>query len=151
MMNLKTLQKLFKKKEQKEPYIEKYTECDECKYLEECKDNNLLINISLIKDKDQHFMKNHYGICRKFFEKMRENYYIQQGKCDFCDFYSSTSGGKAGKDIKIKPCTNETDLTECTVIKHRDDEKWRMEICSNGMAKGYIEIDFCPICGGKLN
>lgn len=154
MMNLETLQKLFEKKKvahEPKPYIEKDYKCDNCEHLEDCKKKDLLLNATCFGDKKEHFIVCFKTICRKDFEFMRKRFYIQQGGCDFCDYYSSSSGGKAGKDIKIKSCANETDLTECTIIKHRDDEKYGMEICANGMAKGYIEIDFCPICGRKLD
>lgn len=70
--------------------------------------------------------------------------------CEFCDYYHSTKGGVSGKSIKISKCANETDLTDCTVVSSENDNPC-MAIFSNGMAKGYFEVAYCPICGEKLS
>lgn len=154
MMDLETLQKLFKKKNvahQPKPYVEKDTKCDNCEHLEDCLKKDLLLNIRCYDDEKDHFIGVYKSICKKDFEYMRNVYYRQQGGCDFCDYYFSSSGGKSGKDIKIKPCANETELTDCTIAKHNNDKKYGLSIFANGIAKGYIEIDFCPMCGRKLD
>ena len=70
--------------------------------------------------------------------------------CEFCDYYHSTKGNTAGKEIKIHKCANETDLTDCQVICS-DNDRPALIIFSYGAAKGYINIEFCPLCGRKLN
>lgn len=154
MMDLETLKKLFKKKNvthQPKQYVEKDTKCDNCEHLEDCLKKDLLLNTRYFDDEKDHFIVSYKSVCKKDYENMHNTYYRQQGGCDFCDYYSSYFGGKVGKDIKIKPCVNEMDLTDCTIAKHKDDKKYGIDIFANGTAKGYIEIDFCPMCGRKLD
>ena len=70
--------------------------------------------------------------------------------CEFCNYYHSSNGGISGKEIKILPCANETDLTDCQIHKGSNDDKYGMVIFSHGMTKGYFNINFCPICGRDL-
>ena len=69
--------------------------------------------------------------------------------CEFCNNYHSSNGGTSGKDIKIKKCANETDLTDCTIVTPSTDSPGII-IFSIGIAKGFIDINFCPICGRDL-
>lgn len=40
----------------KEPYVEKYTKCDKCKLLEECKEEGRLIEVTTEQDSSQHYI-----------------------------------------------------------------------------------------------
>lgn len=70
--------------------------------------------------------------------------------CEFCDCYHSSSGGTSGKPIKINKCANKTDLTDCAIMRETNEAPCVI-IYSCGLAKGYFEIAFCPICGRKLS
>lgn len=70
--------------------------------------------------------------------------------CEFCDYYHSPNGGVSGKPIKINKCANETDLTDCQIMRNTH-EKPSIVIFSVGMAKGYFDIAYCPACGRKLS
>ena len=37
------------------PYVEKYTECDMCEHLSECKENGIYIDITTVNDTRKHF------------------------------------------------------------------------------------------------
>ena len=68
--------------------------------------------------------------------------------CDFCKDYENNR--IFGADIPIKKCANETDLTDAQIMKNRVDKVPGIVIYSHGMAKGYFDITFCPMCGRKL-
>lgn len=70
--------------------------------------------------------------------------------CEFCKNIHTTKGGVFGKVIKIKECANPTNLTDCQVTKHAGDDKYALNIYSYGTAMGYIDINYCPICGERL-
>lgn len=40
----------------KKPYVEKYTKCDKCKLLEECKEEGRLIEVTTEQDSSQHYI-----------------------------------------------------------------------------------------------
>ena len=69
--------------------------------------------------------------------------------CEFCDKYHSVKGGIAGEEIKINKCSNKTNLTDCQVVISKNDNP-ALIIFSYGIAMGYFNIKFCPICGRKL-
>ena len=69
--------------------------------------------------------------------------------CEFCDKYHSVKGGMAGEEIKINKCSNETYLTDCQVVISKDDNP-ALIIFSYGIAMGYFDIKFCPMCGREL-
>lgn len=68
--------------------------------------------------------------------------------CEFCNYYSS-SIGTAGKNIKINKCANETDLTVCNVMSNYKDVPLLI-LYSGVLARGFIYINYCPMCGRKL-
>lgn len=49
------------------PYVEELTECDECKYLSECKST---VEITMSLDTQRHFMRGMGGKCKKYEEKI---------------------------------------------------------------------------------
>ena len=69
--------------------------------------------------------------------------------CKFCDKYHSVKGGIAGAEIKIDKCSNETNLTDCQVVISKNDNP-ALIIFSHGIAMGYFDIKFCPMCGREL-
>lgn len=68
--------------------------------------------------------------------------------CDFCKDYDDNR--ICGADIPIQMCANETNLTDAQIMKNRGDKAPGIVIYSRGMAKGYFDITFCPMCGRKL-
>ena len=68
--------------------------------------------------------------------------------CEFCKDYENNR--IFGADIPIKKCANETDLTDAQIMKNRVYKVPGIVIYSHGMAKGYFDITFCPMCGRKL-
>lgn len=70
--------------------------------------------------------------------------------CEYCEKYYSEKGMITGKSIKIKECAMSTDLTDCNVYRS-PNENPAIIIFSMGMAKGYMDINFCPMCGEKLS
>lgn len=71
--------------------------------------------------------------------------------CDFCNYYHSPKGGVIGKEIKIKPNANPTKLTAFEIGKHPGDDKYGLTALEMHMPMGFIEINYCPICGRKLS
>lgn len=63
--------------------------------------------------------------------------------CEFCRI--------CGKDIKINPCASTTDLSDAQIIKNVNDEKAGIAIFKQCKAVGYFYINYCPMCGRKLN
>lgn len=70
--------------------------------------------------------------------------------CEFCDKYYSQKGMITGKEIAINKCATDTDLKDCQVYLHGGDNPSIIIWGKNGMARGYFEIAFCPMCGRKL-
>lgn len=70
--------------------------------------------------------------------------------CKFCGYYKSSNGGVSGKRININKCANRTDITDCQIHKGENDDECAIIIFSCGMARGYFNIKYCPICGGDL-
>lgn len=69
--------------------------------------------------------------------------------CRFCKEWHDKNA-IFGADIKIHKCANETNLTTAQIMKKTNDSKSGVVIFQGGVAKGYFEIDYCPICGRKL-
>lgn len=70
--------------------------------------------------------------------------------CDYCNKFHSTKGITIGESVKIKQCATETDLKDCQVCLHDGDKPSIIIWDKNGMARGYLKIEFCPMCGRKL-
>lgn len=70
--------------------------------------------------------------------------------CDYCNKSHSIKGITIGESVKIKQCATETDLKDCQVYLHDGDEPSIIIWDKNGMARGYLEVKFCPMCGRKL-
>ena len=70
--------------------------------------------------------------------------------CKYCDKHYSEKGMITGESIEIKECATSTDLTDCNVYQC-PNENPAIIIFSSGMSKGYIDINFCPMCGKKLS
>nr|DAH28764.1 MAG TPA: Rad50 zinc hook motif [Caudoviricetes sp.] len=70
--------------------------------------------------------------------------------CEFCDKYHSQKGMITGKEIEINKCVIETDLKDCQIYIYGEDNPSIIIWGKNGIAIGYFEIAFCPICGRKL-
>lgn len=49
----------------KEPYVEKYTKCDKCKLLEECKEEGRLIEVTTEQDSSQHYIMGRGDPCKE--------------------------------------------------------------------------------------
>ena len=70
--------------------------------------------------------------------------------CEFCRTWHNKNT-ICGADIKIHKCASETTLTTAQIIKNANDSKPGVVILqNNAVAKGYFEIDYCPMCGRKL-
>lgn len=70
--------------------------------------------------------------------------------CEFCDNYHSGKGIITGKEMKIKKCASDTDLRDCQIYIHKGDKPTIIIWGKNGIARGYFEIEYCPMCGRKL-
>ena len=70
--------------------------------------------------------------------------------CESCNIYHSVKCGIAGEEIKINKCSNETNLTDCQVVISKNDNP-ALIIFSHGIAMGYFDIKFCPMCGRELS
>ena len=65
-MILNIIKRLFKKKETKyKPYIERYTECDKCELLEQCKDDEYVVNCTIFDDSREHYIRGLGSNCKK--------------------------------------------------------------------------------------
>lgn len=74
----KILGKLFKREaKEAQPYVEKYTKCDKCEYLQECIDKGNVVDCSMTYDKREHYIK-----CLGVF-----------GRCDFENAVSAIKNG----------------------------------------------------------
>lgn len=70
--------------------------------------------------------------------------------CEFCNKYHSQKGIVTGKEITINKCATDTDLKYCQVYIHTEDKPSIIIWNKNGIANGYFDIAYCPICGRKL-
>lgn len=69
--------------------------------------------------------------------------------CRFCkEWYDKNA--IFGADIKIHKCANETKLTTAQITENANDNKPAVVIFQDCVAKGYFEINYCPMCGRKL-
>lgn len=68
-MKLKQFIKRLFKKEKKiqpiEPRIERDTECDKCKHLEQCKETNNVMDMTSLEDTRTHYSRSWGGFCIK--------------------------------------------------------------------------------------
>lgn len=55
-----------------------------------------------------------------------------------------------GKNIKILECANGRRLTECEINKYPTEKKYGIVISHYGLAMGYFDINYCPMCGRDL-
>lgn len=69
--------------------------------------------------------------------------------CEFCQGYNSLKGSTSGKSIKINKCANSTDLTDCNIVIPLNDTPCII-IFDHGIAKGYVDAEYCFKCGRKL-
>lgn len=69
--------------------------------------------------------------------------------CEFCRQWHDENT-ICGSEMKIYKCAKETELTTAQIMKSTNDNKPSVVIFQGGVAKGYFEIDYCPICGRKL-
>ena len=69
--------------------------------------------------------------------------------CKFCENWHDENT-ICGADIKIYKCANETNLTEAQILKNVRDNKPGIVIFANAATMGYLNIEFCPMCGRKL-
>lgn len=69
--------------------------------------------------------------------------------CEFCREWHDRDT-ICGADIKIHKCARETDLTTAQIMKSANDSKPGVVISQGGVAKGFFEINYCPICGRRL-
>ncbi len=65
--------------------------------------------------------------------------------CKHCD-------GVYGKDIIVKesPLDVKTQPNKAKIIQHNSD-KPGIVLFRNGLAQGYFDIKYCPICGRSLD
>lgn len=70
--------------------------------------------------------------------------------CEFCDKYHSQEGMISGKEIAINRCAFYSELKECQVHLRGDDSPSIIIWDKYGIARGYFEVAFCPMCGRKL-
>lgn len=70
--------------------------------------------------------------------------------CEFCDKYHSSRGSISGKSIEINKCAPDTNLRECQVYIMKGDNPSIIIFDKCGMARGYFDIEYCPMCGRKL-
>lgn len=70
--------------------------------------------------------------------------------CDCCNKFHSTKEITIGKSMEINKCATNTDLKDCQVYLHKDYKPSIIIFDKTGIAKGYFDIEFCPMCGAKL-
>lgn len=70
--------------------------------------------------------------------------------CEYCESEHVVKGTFYGADIKIYKCANETDLRKCQIVKYLGDSQYSVVIDDGLFAKGYLNINYCPMCGRYL-
>jgi len=63
---------------------------------------------------------------------------------------SSVKGPVFGRDIRIKPCANGTELKAMVVCQNPAEDPAIVIFDRTNTAAGYADIHFCPMCGRKL-
>lgn len=69
--------------------------------------------------------------------------------CDFCEITVSIKGVKYGKIAGLKNTAGSTDIKDCQIIIHKDQNPALMIFDRFGGAS-FIEISNCPMCGRDL-
>jgi hypothetical protein len=72
--------------------------------------------------------------------------------CDFCNKYHLNDGSRAGRIILVNPAGNGRMIctpTGAQIHVNANDEPAIMFYKYN-LACGYIEIEYCPMCGERL-
>jgi len=68
--------------------------------------------------------------------------------CEFCKQVDSDR--IFGSEIPIFQCGNRSDLTEAQILKNCGDDIPGIVFYEGCKAMGYININYCPICGRNL-
>ena len=69
--------------------------------------------------------------------------------CEFCE--NNNNGWMLGKDIDIQEWYSKTNLRTARIVTHKSSGKPCIAIRSSRMTKGSFFINYCPMCGRKLN
>lgn len=69
-----------------------------------------------------------------------------------CEYCQGNSNGKVTicNPIKVKETVSKTDIKDCQIFIHEEDEPALMIFDRFGSAS-YININYCHICGRKLS
>lgn len=51
--------------EKPEPYVERFTKCDQCEHLKECKEKRCVINAAVFEDIHEHYVCGPGSYCKK--------------------------------------------------------------------------------------
>lgn len=69
--------------------------------------------------------------------------------CEFCKTITSTKGVKYGKVVDLKKTASDTDMKDCQIIIHKEQNPALVIFDRFGRAV-FIEISNCPMCGRDL-
>lgn len=69
--------------------------------------------------------------------------------CDFCGITVNIEGVKYGKIVNLKNTAGSTDIKDCQIIIHKDQNP-ALAIFDRFGGASFIEISNCPMCGRKL-
>lgn len=70
--------------------------------------------------------------------------------CEFCKEWQNKDT-ICGSEMPIYPCGNRNSkLTEAQLLKNTADDDVGIVIYERGVASGYFNIRYCPICSRKL-
>lgn len=69
-----------------------------------------------------------------------------------CEYCTPQWSGNVGicKPIKFQETASKSNLKDCQIFLHKDEEPALIVFNDVGVAS-YIDIDYCPRCGRKLN
>ena len=71
--------------------------------------------------------------------------------CDFCNKYNNSRGGYSGCSIKCKSTASGiTDIDNVFILRSSGDEKAGFMMQDKKQRISFIDINYCPICGRKL-
>jgi hypothetical protein len=143
---IKFSKSIFKKsKKQDEKYVlykEQDTECDNCKYLNDCIINGGVFDNTLLADSRTHYGRslrytNSFCKAEKEMMLLAADKIRAESECEFC------------KDIPIGLPLIETDLY-IAIMNLLGENTLVYSNCGDERGAGALKINFCPMCGRKL-
>lgn len=69
--------------------------------------------------------------------------------CEFCEITVNIKGVKYGKIVDLKNTEGSTDIKDCQIIIHKDQNP-ALAIFDRFGGASFIEISNCPMCGRNL-